>query len=293
MPAIAAILISTPWLMNMLNTQQFLESSDFLLRSTFTKDFLFPSQLRFIAIAVILLLVRRKDNFAKILSAFIISASLMVDGHQFIFNRNIEGDHWLTRILAPLCTLALFLIADKLLSKIKPQSASRLWAVLFICLFAVAITKQIHWIRSHQQLLRENQMKNSLFTQILKTTGEDEVIGTSSQHLISEISANTGRWVYLAPGDRTLASADEQIQRACDLVVLSKDGEKFRNDYNLIYQFTRYSIGLKSFDKILLEKSMDELRKCIDSPSTAPKYKLDYLAVEDPSTKELILKRLK
>ncbi len=277
--------LSLAWLINFFQIQRFLTSSGFLLRSTFPQKFLFPAQLRFVAIALIILFVNRKDNLSKVLAAFLISASLMVDGHQLIFGRNIEADHWLTRVLAPLGTLALFLIVEKLLTRLRPNILKGVWFLAIIGFLALAFAKQMSWIKTHPQLTYLNSDKQKLLNQISLETSKNDVIGTLSPNLNSEIVALTGRRIYLAPGDRTLASSDEQIKRACDLIFLLN----IRENEQSLRQLGQYLIGTETANKNYLDKTVENLMSCAKLKQTGPNYKLDYIVESDDSNQQWTL----
>lgn len=274
---------------NFLSLQMFINDSDFLLRSTFPQSFLFPAQLRFLVIGLLLLVFGRKNIFLKVLAIFLISGSLLVDVHQIILGRNIEADHWLSRVLAPLGTLALFLLIQKLFDKYKFSLKKVIWSAVIVGLIVTAIYKQQSWIVNHPQLTSQDQEKEKLFSQIERQTDKNDVIGVLPSNLNDEIAARTGRLVYLAPGDRTLTNSQEQLQRACHLITLSLR----QDDSQLILATTRYVVGLEKFDKIKTEKALDELKSCLKHQAVVPNAKLDYVVYKNSESGKLTLIRAK
>lgn len=264
-------LISLPFVLNMLNLQKLFTNSDFLLRTTFPVEFLFPRQVRYILIAVVFFKLR-KNSLSAVILAYIVAASLLSDGHQIITGRNLEADHWISRVLAPISTLSIFLIIQKLVQNFRLNRINPFWVGTTFLLIVIAFSKQFTWTNSHLDDFRLDNLE-TLTTRIKQESKKDDVIGSLNPQIEKHITGLTGRRVYLAPGDRTVASSKEQLQRICDLAILSKDREVIGIKRDLI----NYALGFNVWFRNDVSDISANIEECIKDSPQVPKYKLDFL----------------
>ena len=60
-----------------------------------------------------------KSSISKTLVVFAISAGILMDFHQELLGRSIDADHWISRVIAPVATLAIFLTLGYVIKNIK------------------------------------------------------------------------------------------------------------------------------------------------------------------------------
>ncbi|MCR4324835.1 MAG: hypothetical protein NUV69_04080 [Candidatus Curtissbacteria bacterium] len=267
---IIGAIVSLPLLLNFYLTREIL-SKEFILRFSQEKNFLFPIQIRYLLIAFLLYKFRPRDPIYKVLFIYVVCAAVLIDFHQIILGRDLQGDHWITRVIAPLATLSLLLITYTFFKK----ANYRLWTLATLSILIFGFYVQNNWYQNNKSYLTQDTRTASLIMQI-NTMGNNYVVGTLNTSLGDEIRATTGIWTYLSPGDRSYISTAEQIQRACDLLVLQK-GTSTLEEAN---EALLYELGLEAKNKKTVEKVQRELSQCAQKNNTTPSFKLDYLIVE-------------
>lgn len=266
------LFIASPVIYNVGELQKYLATSDFLLRTTFPIQLLFPRQLRYILVAL-LLFKFRKDALSYTLIVYILAASILSDGHQILSGRNLEADHWITRVLAPITTLSLFLLIEKFIVNFKLKTNNVFWFSIGAILILIAFSKQIVWMNANKEHLTPDPSLERLITLVNYNTKQDAVIGSLDPLISKHITGLTGKRVYLAPGDRTLASSAEQIQRICDLISLSvKD-----KDQTISRALLNYSLGFNVWFASDVSSYENKIKECQKGSTIKPKYKLDYI----------------
>lgn len=277
---ITIFILSLPYLINALNLQAAFKNNEFLLRASSSVDFVFPNQLRYILFAIILFFLRR-DTISKVILAYVVGASLMADGHQLLLGRNIDSDHWISRVIAPLSSLTLFLILEKIIHFKSKIFLRCIWATLASVLLLVGFFKQLTWIRSHKADLEPDYALQSLIRQIETQTGKDDVINSFSFEINQYLTGLTARRIYYGPMERVLASSNEQLERLCDLHKLS-----LKYNQEDITQFLNYETELEN---TRLNKQIDKNKfknQCDAEKSNTPRYKLNFLIAKDQSSGE-------
>lgn len=270
------LILALPAIYNYFKLYETLEVIDFYQRATFPVNFLFPTQLRYLLIAAVLLLLNRKNSFFKITAAILIAASVLVDGHQIVIGRNLEADHWISRVLAPMGTFALLLIFNTIIIKFVPKFDKAIWILIAMTVSMVAITKQMDWIKAYEKDLQINLEVARIANEIKQNTPKNAVIGSLSPQISKHITGLTGRWVYVAPGNKSIVNSNEQLDRICDLLVLIDRDAKI----NQISELVTYSLGFKVRGENISSEIV-QIQNCLDSPQHAPRYKLDYLLEEE------------
>lgn len=268
-------IIAIPYLINYLSILNFIKDTDFLERITYPIRILFPRQLRYLIFAIILTKLSKKDNLPKILIVFILAASIISDGHQFFLGKNIDADHWINRVIAPISTLSIVLIVYNLL---KNRSSRIVPLALCILMLIIGLGMQILWIKNNAINFKNDPNIVSIINKIKQTTKVTDVIGSEDFEINQNITGLTGRKSYLGPADRVLANFDERTQRACDLVFLS--GKK---EQSVSVNLTEYAVGLLIWDKMNLtekEKIISNTYNCQKNNYTN-KYKIDYFISEN------------
>lgn len=266
---IISFVVLSPWLFNNILLNRFL-SPDIYDRLTLKREFLFPQELRYIFIALILIWIG-KDILSKTIAYYILSASLLIDMHQLILKRNIQADHWITRVIAPLATLAISIIFYKVLK----SRNKAVWYVALVLVLIYGVSYQIDWINKFSKNFNNNE-NQKIINEINEKTGANDVIGTLSTDLNDEITARTGRWIYISTGDKSIISTKEEVERVCELSVLTNSSKE--EAINAL----GYTLALAIRNQIIVNESEKLLTNCLQNKGSGqPKFKLDYLIKKD------------
>ena len=264
-------LIAIPYLSNFISANIIFNTKEFLLTFTSEPKNMFPAQIRYVLITLLLLWARKKDAFSKVMLAFILSAAILMELQQVIIGRNVQADHYISRILAPIATLLIFIILYEKLDFLKRNA--KIWTIFTVVVLTIGFHQQLSWINRYPDDFEQLRYRKNLIDYINKNTDKNDVIGTLNPDINDEIQANTGRWVYIAPGDRTFVAHNEQLTRICDLAILSKRNE---ND-PAVKRAVLYSLAIAGENKNKVNQSLKSVNKCINSNKEAPHYKLNYL----------------
>ena len=264
-------LIAIPYLINFISANIIFNTKEFLLTFTFEPKIMFPVQIRYVLIALFLLWARKKDAFSKVILAFVLSAAILMEFHQVIIGRNIQADHYISRILAPIATLSIFIILYEKLDFLKRNI--KIWIIFTVVVLTIGFHQQLSWINRYPNDFEQLTYRKNLIDYINKNTGKNDVIGTLDPDINDEIQANTGRWVYIAPGDRTFMSLHDQLRRICDLAILS--GTQINNPSVILAIY--YLLALESDNQYKVNQSLKKVNNCIEDNKKAPRYKLNYL----------------
>lgn len=273
-------LLSLPYFINAYELHSIFKNNDFLLRATSPVKLLFPSQLRYIFFAIILFIIKR-DNISKVILAYVIAASIISDGHQLILERSMDADHWISRVMAPLSTLTIFLILEKAINFKNQIILKYFWVALTSILLLTGFFKQLVWTRSQIEDLKPDYVLQNLVIEVEKQTGKDDVINSFSFDINQYLTGLTARRIYYGPMERIFSSSSEQLQRLCDLHQLSvKYGQED------VDKFLNYEAELENFR---LNKKIDKtgfIKQCDSEKFNTPRYKLNYLIIKDQSPGE-------
>lgn len=214
------MVISSPWAVNFLGYKQFLLQTDFFMRASYPKEILFPRQLRYIFFAIILFFTSR-NIVSKVVIAFAVASGILMDLHQVFLGRSIDADHWITRVIAPVATFALFLIIASIIKKTKYYRFISLFFLILI--ISIGLFVQIKWIDKNKNLLVPDTAKTNVFETIMKNTNRDDVIAGTTLELNQFITGATGRYVYVGPPERALVGSNERLKRICDIYQIAID----------------------------------------------------------------------
>lgn len=267
------LIISLPWLFNFISNYQFLKESDFFTRASYSKELLFPRQLRYIGFAILFFLLSKKP-ISKTILAFAFSAGIFMDFHQLILGRSLDVDHWITRVLAPLITLALFLTMTTAIKKYKYFKI--ILSGILVCVILIGIFFQVKWIKQSIDMLKPDSSKVEIFEKIKKVSKKDDVIASSSLELNQFIPGSTGRYIYIGPLERALLGSSEQLKRICDVYQIFKE----KNLASYPDQLLDLEI---SFQKWKLNKDINKdlfVKQCLEKKTSY--YKIDYLVDKKP-----------
>lgn len=270
---IIIVVFSLPWLINSLTLKNILNNSGFIERFSFPIQFLFPVQIRYALIAIFLTIVGKKDIVSKVILAYIISGAILIDLHQIFIGRDIQADHWISRVLAPLATLGLFLIIERLVNFYQFQFKKVLWISIATIIILIGFNNNLRWISNHSNKFGGN-LYQDILSEIEAKLEKSAVIGTLNSSLNEEIRAKTGRWVYTSPGDRSFISGDEATQRICNLSLMTGN---WQNAEGLLLYF----LALESKNQYKVEIAKNQLFQCLAKSQYKPKYKIDYIIVFD------------
>ncbi len=279
------ITITLPYFINFVLASEFFDTKGFLLTFSYKPEIMFPAQVRYILIALLFVWYSRKSHFSKVVFAFILSASILMDLHQVVISRNVQADHYISRIMAPIATLSIFIIIYERFVFLKKNGL--IWIILTVIILAVGFNQQLSWIKHYQDDFKQLSYRKNITDYISKNTNKNDVIGTLDPDINDEIQANTGRWVYIAPGDRTFVAHNEQLTRICDLAILLNKNESNPEVKRAVY----YSLALESRNENKVNSSVNLVRDCIRQKEKAPHYKINYLISNiDESTNWEIIK---
>ena len=267
-------LLAIPYVFNFISSNLIFNTKEILMANTFEPRIMFPVQLRYILIAILLVWARKKDHLSVVIFAFILSAAILMELHQTIIGRNVQADHYISRILAPLATLSIIII---IYEKIKfKKKLIIVYPVLTLLVFIIGVNQQISWVKRYPNDFRQLSDRKILIDYINKNTDKNDVIATLDPDINDEIQANTGRWVYIAPGDRTFVAHNEQLTRICDLAILLNKNESNPEVKRAVY----YSLALESENENKVSNSMGIVKDCIKRGKKTAHFKLNYLILE-------------
>jgi len=292
LPLAIIFLISVlPWAINYFNLLPLFQKSDFILRSTFEKNLIFPLQLRYIFLGGLTFIVCKKSSLLKVIFLYILAAAFIADAHQIIISRNIEADHWISRILAPITTLSLFLLLDRLISNLPSFSKKLIWPSASLIIILFGLFTQISYTKIKASEFKKNSKEREVLEQINSKTVKNNVIGAGDIDLNNYISGASGRFSYLGPGDRTLASSQEQSVRVCDLI---RSFEKVGKSDNINKgSIIRYILGYQAFkNQDMVDEMLKSVKTCSNNLDVPATYKLDYLLIYDEKSQEIELLNL-
>ncbi|KKP92204.1 MAG: hypothetical protein UR98_C0032G0003 [Parcubacteria group bacterium GW2011_GWA1_36_12] len=278
--AFIILLLSLPYLFNTFQLQSTFNNNDFLLRVTSPMKLLFPNQLRYVFFAIILFIIRR-DNISKVILAYVIAASIISDGHQLILKRSMDADHWISRVMAPISTLTIFLILEKAVHFKNKIIVKCFWVTLASVILLTGLFKQLVWIKSHKEDLKPDYALQNLIKEVKTQTGKDDVINSFSIDINQYLTGLTARRIYYGPMERVLSSSTEQLRRLCDLHRLSINNRQEDIDQLLYYEADLENTRLnKIINKTQFKK------QCNSEKSNFPQYKLNFLIFKDQSSGE-------
>ena len=98
--------------------------------------------------------------------------------------------------------------------------------------------------------------------------------------LNSEVRVITGRWVYIAPGDRSIITLDEEVKRICNLSLLTNN----RENREAVYDNLNYALFMEVSNTSKVAFYRKQLDECIDRGIISSQYKLDYIIEQDKYT---------
>ena len=275
--AFIILLLSLPYLINTFQLQYIFKNNDFLFRVTSPMKLLFPNQLRYVFFAIILFVARR-DNLSKVILAYVVSASLISDGHQQILQRSMDADHWISRVMAPISTLTIFLILEKAVHFKNKIIVKSFWMTLASTILLTGLFKQLIWIKFHKEDLKPDYALQYLIKEVKTQTGKDDVINSFSLDINQYLTGLTARRIYYGSMDRVLSSSSEQLERLCDLHKRS-----IKNKQEDINQLLNYEAELEN---LRLNKKIDKIgfiKQCDSEKFNTPRYKLNYLIIKEQS----------
>ena len=267
-------IIVLPWIINAVQFQNFIKDSDFFTRITYERSLLFPRQIRYVVIGLLFLRFY-KNSLAFVVLVFALSAGLLMDGHQLLLGRSIDADHWITRVTAPVATLSLTLIIGYVFTKLIPKYSRLAFLIITIVIISFGFIRQLNWVESHRKDLLVKPSFFEIADEIKSKTDKTEVIGSLSFDINYYLTGTTGRRVYLAPADRSLAPTQEQLRRVCYLAKLYSN---LSNEE--LSKIAEYAVGYKDLVNSDQNKILSDIRKCI-SEEEKSEYKLDYFILHN------------
>lgn len=277
---IVFLIISAPWIINFISYNDFLRHTDFFLRASYQSDILFPRQIRYIFFAIVLFFFS-KSSLSKTFIAFALSAGILMDLHQLLLGRSVDADHWISRVIAPLGTLVVFLAIGQTIKKAKNFKVAS--SFIFAAILFLGFFFPVSWVSKNRNLLKPDLNKSEIFKKINEQTGKDDVIVATTLDLNQFIPGATGRYIYIGPPERALMDSSEQLKRICDIFKISNEKRLNSKPDELLDQEIY-------FEKWKLDKEINKntfLSNCFSSSQSY--YKIDYLIDRKPDgTFELI-----
>lgn len=275
------ILITTPWFLNFSGYQQMLKETDFFMRASYPKEILFPRQLRYMFFAALFFFVS-KSSISKTILAFAVSAGLLMDVHQVLLERSIDADHWISRVIAPVATLALFLTFASVVKNIKNFRIITPFILALIIL--MGIFSQVKWINKNIAFLVPDTSKAEIFEKIRTSTEKDDVIAATTRDLNQFITGATGRYIYIGSLERALYDSDQHLERICDVFQIAKE----KNLSSPPDQLLELEINFQKW-KLNTEIQKDVfLKECFNREKNY--YKIDFIVDKKPDGKYKLLK---
>jgi len=214
-----ALLISIPYLFSMYTFMKNPASEDIQERLGAEYGHLFKStllSLRFVAVAVLLLIFARGFN-AHILALLLISTALL-SGMQILIGKNIQVHHFYgigtVFFFISSCYIA-YLVYCYLKIKIEAKIANLSLSVIALALIAIFFLIQIN-IGNHitgGETSTTYAAKNQLYDYLNSNTANDAVVLSLNYKTNLELSANTGKYLFLPNGYLTTASNGELQER--------------------------------------------------------------------------------
>lgn len=291
-----ALLIALPYLVNSYLFAESVLATDFLLRTTLPLDGVIPGFFwRYLGILTLFALLLRKEKAnAGIVICLLVSCLAAVAISSLLLQRDLENFHYIRRWFFPFSIVLLVQVANTFVTKpkIKAILASNNKPVLvtiFAVLLFVATLNQLRLAYALKDDKTISHSRDELYRWINKNTGTNDVVGSLDVVESLAVTSYTGRFIYLPPGDRTIVSTRENIERAFYLGRLSGVSEgqilaMLNNQDNNFPGNERFSSHVLGFRLTNYPKN---LIKAISSEKCRPEAKIDYILVT-PKIKDFV-----
>lgn len=269
---ILGIVIGTYYFYNMFLFTKLPEADSFLKKSTLPRTgiFFIPS-LRFLLFFIfIFIFKKKKNNFDVIFLSLILSASLLPDITYYILGRNLEGIHWVRRLLLPMTSIFIFSIIPTR----KETLIKLIFGAILFCSFYYGINKQLQVVNKY----KDNYLQTSdleLISYLNKYISKNQVIGSMDKKLNRLIPALTTHYDFIPESIMTISGPTEILERYLYISDLCRIKRKdaiaqIKNNYGFnIYYFLWGSNYRKNIKEI----------NSYDHKAVSLNFRLNYLIV--------------
>lgn len=230
------------------------EAVSFLQKSTLLRtDFIFIPSVRFLIFFIIVFLFKKKKNYLDLIFlSMILSASLLPDISFHILRRNLEGIHWVRRLLLPISTLYLFSFMPALRKNIHTKL---LLSLIIICCIFYAVVVQLRVVKKHDETYLQTP-DIELISYLNDNIPKNQVVGSLDNQLNHLLPALTSHYDFLPESIMSISSPTEILGRYFYLSDLCRIEKKvaidlIKNKYGgTIYYFSWKNNRQKSIEEI-------------------------------------------
>lgn len=288
---VVSAIIGLPYFIEVSSFKELPLAAQFNLTNSYAPFHLYPSAIKYVLIIVVLALFGFWQNKTrKPLALLLVTASILPILGQIIFGRDIEGDHWLSRINVPFETLCLWALLFK-------KKHTKLLLLVFSLTLVLAFSRQVLMSEKSSAAFKVDKSQREMITFMNDKVEAKSVIGTLSFSENTMLAVYTDNKAYVPKSDRSLIPVEENIDRFLLLCKFFNVPEATIDEFfdssgrNLMKNSDGSGIGhlfalsrLGDDRKAVYSESVrkeinDEYRKVIKSNETIHKYKIDYLLV--------------
>lgn len=280
--SLGGLIIGSLYFYNMYLFQQLAQSKSFLEKSSYLRSGLvFTPSFRFLIFSVIIVFFKKIKTKADILFLVIIIAASLAPSLAITYlGRDLEGIHWVRRLILPVFSMYFFF----LLSSYKTKIAKYFCLAAIIIAFSYGFFVQLKATNMFISERKANMQDEELWQYLNNKMPKGQVIGSVDVDKNLSIAALSPHYVYLPMSNMTLSPPNEILERYFVLSAYLGKNKKETIDYlnkNLgffIYYFLWEDRGGLNHKK--LEKEIDLSFQKFNFDKSKVKYQLDYFLLK-------------
>lgn len=267
------------------------EAKSFVEKSSNLRNYLFfVPALRFAIFAVfVAVFKKKKKSHDYVFLILIVAAVILPDLTFYVLGRDLEGIHFVRRVLLPISSIYLFL----LLAEKKKNNLNIFYIFIIILAFTFGAATQIKSIRYHLQYYKRSEDETNLINFLNKKISSNQVIASFDPSINLLLPAVTSHYVYLPMSNMTLSSPEEEVERTIILAsIMGLNTTDISNMFLCQKIKNCYSLGMPTYYFIWSEKNSDEKKMLVDKITSRMKkynlterkknkYKMNYILVTD------------
>lgn len=293
-----AAFIGSYYFYNMLSFRLLPEAVSFFEKSSkLRSSIIFMPTVRFVIFALtIFFLKKKKNNCDTVFLSFIVAAALLPDMSYYLLGRDLEGIHFVRRVLLPLTSIYIFL----LLARQKSTFSKLFFIMMMLSAFIYGLVTQLRSIAKFFPYYRRNIDETRLINFLNTRVPARSVVGSLDPTMNLFLPAVTDNYVYLPMSNMTLSSPTEEVERLIILAKMMKlSDEEVINLFTCQRAYKCVSLGYTVYyflwdergeesKKILIKSIQNELEKYKFDEQMMRKYKLDYILVTNYNLPRLV-----
>lgn len=219
---VVAFLVAIPYFYEMFQFRSTPYANDFFLKSSLPARTFFPVTARYaILIVAVWMIVKNKSLSLIVLTAVSLSAVMLPELAVLVFGQDLEGKHWMRRILMPMSILLAVKVVNEIYLKVKSRPKLAVLDLLLRLGFVLVIFVLIQFgfrvqIAASQRYAYSYYLppeKDELLSWIKNNIRLDESIASLDISLLAEIPALTQGYNVVPITIRSMATTEESLDR--------------------------------------------------------------------------------